>query len=83
MGISMIQKSWNAERYKAHGRFVARHGAPVLELLAPRKGETILDLGCGDGVLTARIARMGCSVLGVDSSPDMIRAAKSAAPPGP
>ena len=32
---------------------------PVVELLAPRPGERILDLGCGDGVLTARLAELG------------------------
>lgn len=78
MEKSMAQKSWNAKKYKAHGRFVPQHGAPVLELLAPRPGEKILDLGCGDGVLTAKIAGMGCTVLGVDSSPDMLRAAEAA-----
>jgi trans-aconitate methyltransferase len=48
---------------------------PVVELLAPRAGERILDLGCGDGYLTSRLASMGCSVLGVDSSAAQVEAA--------
>jgi trans-aconitate methyltransferase len=49
---------------------------PVVDLLAPRAGERILDLGCGDGALTEKIVQMGCDVLGVDSSPQQVEAAK-------
>jgi SAM-dependent methyltransferase len=48
----------------------------VLELLAPQPGEAILDLGCGDGVLTKKIADLGCRVTGLDSSPDFVQAAR-------
>ena len=40
---------------------------PVLELLKPKSGETILDLGCGDGALTLKIAEAGATVQGIDS----------------
>jgi SAM-dependent methyltransferase len=49
---------------------------PVVELLAPQLGERILDLGCGDGALTARLAGLGCEVVGVDSSPEQVAAAR-------
>jgi SAM-dependent methyltransferase len=49
---------------------------PVVELLDPNPGERILDLGCGDGVLTQKLAEMGCDVVGVDSSAELIAAAK-------
>jgi SAM-dependent methyltransferase len=50
---------------------------PVLELLAPQPGERILDLGCGDGALTAKLASLGCQVVGVDSSPAQVAAAQA------
>jgi trans-aconitate methyltransferase len=51
-------------------------GAPVVELLAPKPGERILDLGCGDGVLTKKLADFGCNVVAVDSSVPQVEAAK-------
>ena len=47
----------------------------ALDLLDPKPGERILDVGCGDGVLTKRIAERGATVTGIDNSLDMIRAA--------
>lgn len=44
-------------------------------MLDPQPGERILDLGCGDGALTARIAQTGAAVVGVDASADMVSAA--------
>lgn len=67
---------WDPERYERNARFVAELGAPLLELLAPRAGERILDLGCGDGFLTERLAALGCDVVGVDASPEQVAAAQ-------
>jgi SAM-dependent methyltransferase len=69
------RQTWDPERYARNARFVADLGAPVVELLAPRAGERILDLGCGDGVLTANLVAMGCHVIGVDASVPQIEAA--------
>lgn len=69
------KQSWNPEQYAENARFVADLGMPVVELLAPRPGERILDLGCGDGVLTKKLAGFGCEVVGVDGSSEMIEAA--------
>jgi trans-aconitate methyltransferase len=63
---------WDAARYQDHHSFVWRYGANLLELLDPRPGERILDIGCGTGQLTAEIARSGAHVVGLDKSPDML-----------
>lgn len=74
---SMAQQTWNAAQYAQNGRFVADLGEGVFELLGVKAGERVLDLGCGDGVLTVKIAAAGARVTGVDSSPGMVQAAQA------
>jgi trans-aconitate methyltransferase len=73
----LSKQHWSAARYAAAAHFVPAFGAPVVELLAPRAGERILDLGCGDGVLTAKLAATGATIVAVDAAPDMVAAAKA------
>jgi trans-aconitate methyltransferase len=68
---------WNAADYARVGSFVAELGQAALDLLDPQRGERVLDVGCGDGTLTKRIAERGATVTGIDSSLDMVRAAHS------
>ncbi len=68
-------QTWDPERYARTARFVADLGLPLLDMLAPKAGERILDLGCGDGALTEKIAACGAGVVGLDSSPDQVAAA--------
>lgn len=70
-------QTWNPEGYARHARFVSDLGMPVVELLAPIAGERILDLGCGDGILTKKLLDMGCQVVGVDGSAAQVEAAKT------
>ncbi len=72
-----VASRWNAGHYAQHAGFVPALGAPVLALLDPKPGEHILDLGCGDGVLTERIVAAGADVLGVDYSDAMLDAARA------
>ncbi|HYA35300.1 MAG TPA: class I SAM-dependent methyltransferase [Candidatus Binataceae bacterium] len=69
-------QSWDPERYARNARFVSDLGAPVLGLLDPRQGERILDLGCGDGVLTRKLVDAGCEVVGIDASSEQIAGAR-------
>ena len=68
---------WDAADYARVGGFVAALGHAALELLDPQPGEHILDVGCGDGTLTAEIAARGASVVGIDNNLDMIAAARA------
>ena len=70
-------QSWDPERYARNARFVADLGAPLVELLAPRAGEHILDLGCGDGALSVELMAAGAAVVGIDSGADMVAAARA------
>ena len=66
---------WTSETYRAHAAYVPALGAAVFELLNPKAGERILDVGCGEGSLTAQIAAAGATVVGVDASAEMVAAA--------
>lgn len=63
---------WDADEYKRNFFFVPEYGEGVVELLAPAPGMSVLDLGCGNGTLTAKIAAAGARVTGLDASPEML-----------
>lgn len=69
-------QTWDPELYARNARFVSDLGAAVLDLLAPRPGERILDVGCGDGLLTRQLVDLGCDVVAVDASAAQIAAAR-------
>ncbi len=69
--------TWTSDTYRRNAAFVPALGAAVLELLDPKPAERILDVGCGDGTLTVRIAAAGAGVVGIDASEDMASVAKA------
>ena len=69
-------QTWDPTSYARNARFVSDLGAPVVDLLAPRRGERVLDLGCGDGVLTRTLIERGCDVIAIDSSAAQVEAAR-------
>ena len=71
---------WNAGLYDDKHSFVWKMAAALLDLLEAKPGERILDLGCGTGHLTDKIAGTGATVVGVDRSPEMIQQAREVYP---
>jgi trans-aconitate methyltransferase len=71
------RQTWSPERYAKHARFVSDLGMPVVDLLGPRAGERILDLGCGDGALTEKLVACGCDVVGLDTSAEQVAGARA------
>ena len=69
---------WTAKAYQASSSFVPLLTTKVVEWLDPQPAEEILDLGCGDGILTAKIKERCAYVRGLDGSLNLIEAAKKA-----
>jgi trans-aconitate methyltransferase len=75
-----VTKTWDATTYDRDFAFVSAYGAELLDWLRAQPGERILDLGCGTGELAERIAATGAAVIGIDSDPAMIEAARTRLP---
>jgi trans-aconitate methyltransferase len=73
----MNEQRWNPTDYARHAGFVAAFGGELVDLLDPVAGARVLDLGCGDGALTAAVAARGFDVLGLDASPAQVAAARA------
>jgi trans-aconitate methyltransferase len=73
----MTEQRWDPQQYARNARFVSHLGEPVFELLSPKPGEHVLDLGCGDGVLTEKLIEAGCLTIAVDSCPEQVAAARA------
>lgn len=71
-----VSQHWEKEKYEKNARFVSVYGEKLIEWLNPQKDEYILDLGCGDGVLTKKITEYGYKVLGLDGSQKFVEAAR-------
>jgi trans-aconitate 2-methyltransferase len=80
--LSLPQQTWNAQEYHLNST-VQKHAAlNLLNHLTLSGNEIILDVGCGDGKLSASLSRRvpKGSVLGIDISPSMIAFAKQTFP---
>lgn len=80
MGRTQTQDTWNANLYDAKHAFVSQYGNQLLDLLAPKAGEKILDLGCGTGDLAKKLYDAQVDIVGADHSPNMVAQAKKKYP---
>lgn len=75
---------WDPQRYEewfdtAEGRFALDQEARLLQAVLagwPRRGHKLIEIGCGTGLFLEMLYQMGLDVTGVDSSPEMIMAAR-------
>jgi trans-aconitate 2-methyltransferase len=75
--------AWDPTAYRRFGGERARPFADLVARIAADGPGTVVDLGCGEGRLTAALARRwhGARVTGIDSSPEMLAAAAASATP--
>lgn len=66
---------WNAQEYSRDFSFVHHYGEDVLKLLDIQPGDTVIDLGCGNGALTAQLSEKGAHAIGIDASAEMLATA--------
>lgn len=71
---------WDTNLYNDKHDFVFKYGEDLVQLLSPKKGERILDVGCGTGYLTHTIATSGAYTIGIDNSAAMIEKARATYP---
>jgi SAM-dependent methyltransferase len=67
---------WDAKAYDERFGYVTEYGTDLVAVLDPQPDEWVLDLGCGTGHLTARIAATGAHAEGLDADPAMVARAR-------
>ncbi|MBT2701402.1 class I SAM-dependent methyltransferase [Bacillus sp. ISL-40] len=80
MASKVKEDSWNANLYDKKHSFVSQFGVDLVQLLAPKSGEKILDLGCGTGDLANQLNQLGVDIIGIDKSENMIQQAQKKYP---
>ena len=74
----MKNYKWDAKEYEKHSQGQQKWARELIEKISLKGTENVLDLGCGDGKVTADIAKIVSegSIIGVDNSTEMIKLAK-------
>lgn len=72
--------TWNSEKYTSDFSYVHKYGESLMALLELPAGASLLDLGCGNGALTAKFAEMGLKVTGMDASAEQLETARRTYP---
>lgn len=71
---------WDTNLYDNNHGFVSKYGESLIDLLDPKQGEQILDIGCGTGDLAALMSQQGAKVVGLDNSVEMVETARKKYP---
>jgi trans-aconitate methyltransferase len=71
-----LRQKWSPDLYQNNARFVGELASEAVEWLSPKTGEQVLDIGCGDGVLSLQLAQSGAEVTGLDFSPELVENAR-------
>jgi trans-aconitate methyltransferase len=75
-GHSITNFQWDAADYAKSSAAQQKWARELIAKLHLTGSERVLDLGCGDGKVTAELAALAASVLGVDNSPEMVALAE-------
>lgn len=76
LAATSTRQCWSPKLYERNARFVGDLADEIVRLLNPLPSERILDLGCGDGHLTAKLALSGATLVGVDFSETLVATAR-------
>lgn len=73
-----MQSRWTDPVEYEHymGRWSGRLARPFLEFAGIRPRDRVLDVGCGTGVLTAALAEVGATAVGIDGSEPYLEGAR-------
>lgn len=71
----VVNDMWDAKLYDGKHSFVSEFGHDLIDMLSPKKGERILDIGCGTGDLANQLFQYEVDVTGIDKSENMINQA--------
>ena len=75
-----MSNTWNPDTYTTDFSFVFQYGSDVAKLVDVKPGSSVLDLGCGNGVLTHDFSNRGMHVIGIDRSPEFVATARKSYP---
>ena len=81
--MQTVNPKWNAKDYAQYSSAQLQWAQELISNLALRGSESVLDIGCGDGKISAQLAQAveSGNVLGIDLSEGMIRLASIQFPP--